>query len=218
LSKVSNKSAAAEARRGIVFIVASPSGGGKTTICHRLLESDPSLCFSVSFTSRSPRPGEKDGIDYFFVSEEEFRSKVDRGEFLEWAVVHGHLYGTEKAHVEGITNGGFDALLDIDVQGAESVKATLPDSVRIFILPPSKEELIDRLRNRGTEQAQELERRLSIATKEISYMKNYDYAVINDDLEKAVEEVKAIIEAERHGLRHDQPQVRQVLRSFGLSL
>jgi guanylate kinase len=205
-------------RRGIVFIVASPSGGGKTTICHKLLDSDPGLRFSVSYTSRAPREGERRGIDYFFVSEDEFRAKAERGEFLEWAVVHGRLYGTDRAHVESITAAGFDALLDIDVQGAESVRKALPDAVRIFILPPSREEMIKRLKNRGTEQPDDLERRLSIAAKEITYIKNYDYAVVNDDLEKAVEQARAILTAERLGLRHDQPEVRMILRSFGLSL
>ncbi len=205
-------------RRGIVFIVASPSGGGKTTICHRVLDNDPLLHFSVSYTSRKPREGEREGIDYHFVSEEEFKLKADRGDFLEWAVVHNHYYGTDRLVTEQILGKGKDVLMDIDVQGADMVKQAMPDAVRIFILPPSRSVMKQRLMDRRTESSEELERRLSNATKEIEHWKGYDYAVINDDLDKAVENVESIIRAERWSLRHDSPDVQEILRSFGLSL
>jgi len=205
-------------RRGIVFIVASPSGGGKTTICHRILDCDPLLHFSVSYTSRKPRESEREGIDYHFVSDDEFKRKSDRGDFLECAVVHGHYYGTDRIVTERILERGKDVLMDIDVQGADMVKRALPDAVRIFILPPSRDIMKQRLQNRGTESREQLERRLSIAAKEIEHWQGYDYAVINDDLEEAVEEVRSIIRAERSSLRHDMPDVRETLRSFGVSL
>ena len=206
------------ARRATAFVVTSPSGGGKTTICRRLLERDGKLRFSISSTSRPPRPGERDGVDYFFVSEEEFEEGIERGRFLEWAIVHGHRYGTDRAATEELLEGGHDVLLDIDIQGADSVREAIPDCVRVFILPPSREAMTRRLRDRATDGEEALERRIGIAAEEMSRARDFDFAVVNDDLETAVGEVGAIIAAERLKLKRHPARVDKILRSFGLPI
>ncbi len=205
-------------RRAIAFVVTSPSGGGKTTICRRLLERDDQLRFSISCTSRPPRTAERDGIDYFFVSEEEFKERIERGRFLEWALVHGHRYGTDRALTEELLEGGHDVLMDIDIQGADNVREAIPDCVRVFILPPSREVMTRRLRERGTNGEEELERRIGIAAEEMSMALNFDFAVVNDDLDTAVGEVEAIITAERLKLKRHPARVDKILRSFDLPI
>ena len=205
-------------RNGIVFIVASPSGGGKTTICKRLLASDELLRFSVSFTSRKPREGEREGVDYYFVSREKFEEKIQRKEFLEWAIVHGHMYGTCRDATNELLVQGFDVLMDIDVQGADGVKREMPSSVRVFIMPPSKDVMMRRLRERGTEDEEQLERRISIASTEMKRWRDYDYALVNDNLDEAVEQLRAIITAERMSLRNYHSEFDNILHSYGIDV
>lgn len=205
-------------RRGIVFIVASPSGGGKTTICKRLLATDERLRFSISFTSRNPREGEREGVDYYFITKEQFQEKIENKEFLEWAIVHGNMYGTCRETTDKLLSRGYDVLMDIDVQGADGVKREMPSSVRIFILPPSKEVMMRRLRERGTDDEEQLERRIAIASTEIKRWSDYDYAVVNDDLEQAVERLRAIITAERLSLRNEQSGIDNILHSYGIDV
>ncbi len=184
-------------KKGIVFIVSAPSGAGKTTLCRAALERVDNLQFSVSYTTREPRPGEVEGRDYFFVSREKFLEMVQKGEFVEWAEVHGNLYGTSRAYIEDVLAQGKDLLLDIDTQGAWQIKDSGIEAVFVFILPPNMETLEQRLRSRATEQEDTIKRRLSAAKKEIGDYKMYDYVIINNKLEEAVEDLVGIIRAER---------------------
>ncbi len=183
--------------QGDLFVISAPSGTGKTTICRRILQEVPGVEFSVSYTTRPPRRGEVDGRDYHFVDTDIFQSMVEYGEFLEWARVHGNLYGTGRKDVLSRLEAGRDVLLDIDVQGARQVKAKYPRAVMVFILPPSLRELEDRLAGRGTEDRHGLEVRLENAAREMEAAREYDYAVVNDELARAVQDVEAIIRAAR---------------------
>lgn len=179
-----------------LLILSSPSGAGKTTIAKALLAARDDVGYSISATTRPPRPGEKDGVDYYFVTEEEFRRKRDAGEFLEWAEYSGHLYGTLRSEVERVLASGRHVVLDIDVQGARAIRARRDDVVSIFILPPSVEELLARLGGRGGNPPADLERRLRTAVAEVECAGEYDYIVVNADRTQAVAEVAAILEAE----------------------
>ena len=181
-------------RGGFVYILSAPSGAGKTTVGNLLLKEIPHLERVITATTRSPREGEKHGIDYYFLSEGEFIRKIEKGEFLEWARIYKYYYGTPKSEVERILSQGKDALLIIDVQGAFQVKEKLPNAVSIFLLPPSFGELKKRLTLRGEK---EIEERLEWAKREIPCAKHFDYVVVNDVLEKAVEEIKSIMLSNR---------------------
>lgn len=183
---------------GILLVISAPSGGGKTTILKQVMADLPGLVFSVSHTTRSPRPGEEDGRDYHFVTQEKFQEIQAAGStgFLEWAEVHGNFYGTSKGEVDRQLDAGNDVILDIDVQGAMQVQDRA-EPVSIFIAPPSMEELESRLRGRGTESDNDLSVRLDNARKEMSFSGKYDYLIINDDLDEAVESLRSIIIAER---------------------
>jgi guanylate kinase len=189
--------AAAFKRRGLLFVLSSPSGAGKSTIARMLLASDDGIAMSVSATTRPIRPGEEDGKDYHFVTDGEFDSMVAAGEFLEWAHVFGHRYGTLKREVLKVIEGGRDVLLDIDWQGTQQLKQVDPDIVRVFILPPSLEELERRLRARGTDSEDVIQRRMARAASEMSHWAEYDYVLINNDAEKCRELVHNILKAER---------------------
>lgn len=177
-------------------MVAGPSGAGKGTLIRELLQRYPSVWLSVSSTTRNPRPGEKEGVHYNFLDEESFRDLAERGAFLEWAEVHGNLYGTPLEDVEKIISRGKDVFLEIDVKGARQVISRKPEAVTIFVVPPSERILEERLRGRGTEDEGELERRLQNALEESKEQEDYDYVVINDDLNRAVREFCAIYEKE----------------------
>lgn len=184
-------------RRGTLFVVSAPSGAGKTTLCREVRLRVPDLGYSVSYTTRAPRPGEVDGVDFHFVSEAEFAALRDRGEFAEWAVVHGHLYGTRARTLEAALAEGRDLLLDIDTQGAAQLRRRYPEAVLIFIVAPSLAELEQRLRERRSDAAAEIARRLARAREEIALWRQYDYLVVNRDVKEAVDQLTAIVVAER---------------------
>lgn len=183
-------------------ILSAPSGGGKTTIARRLLERRSDVGYSVSCTTRAAREGEVDGRDYRFLDASEFVERRDAGEFAEWAEVHGHLYGTLRSEVERVLASGRHVLMDIDVQGARQFHVAFPDTVLVFVLPPSGEVLKSRLAGRKSESRERLLVRLRNARAELGEVGRYHYVVVNDDLERAVDQVSAIIDAE--GLRHDR--------------
>jgi guanylate kinase len=178
------------------IILSAPSGGGKTTIAHKLLERRDDLGYSVSCTTRKARPGEEHEQDYYFLSLEEFEARREAGEFAEWANVHGNLYGTLKSEIARVLGTGRHAVMDIDVQGARQLRLAFPHAVTIFILPPSGEVLLERLRGRKTESPEQLVARLNSALEELRAVEEYEYVVINDDLEEAVLAVGAILDAE----------------------
>jgi guanylate kinase len=185
-------------RRGLLLVISSPSGAGKTTLTRRLLDSDPSIAMSISVTTRRPRRGEVDGKDYFFISMGKFSAMRDSGELLEWAEVFGNCYGTPKAPVQASLAMGRDVLFDIDWQGTQQLSQVMPeDLVRIFILPPSAEALRDRLIQRAQDSMVTVAKRMAEAAKEISHWAEYDYVIINHDLETSDREIRAILEAER---------------------
>jgi guanylate kinase len=200
--------------RGTLFVVSSPSGGGKGTIIRHVLEVVKNLSYSVSYTTRAPRQGEVDGREYFFISQETFEEMVAAGEFLEWACVHGNLYGTAKDQVIEETNAGADIILEVDVQGAASVRQLLMDSVSIFILPPSYEVLKQRLITRGTDSPEELEVRLRNAPEELKQYSAFDYVIINDEIDRAVGQLASIIYAERARCMRQESLVLEVIEKF----
>ena len=184
-------------RRGTLFVVSAPSGAGKTTLCREARLRLPDLAYSVSYTTRTPRPGEIDGTDFVFVTEATFRSLQERGEFAEWAIVHGNLYGTRATPLAEALQEGRDVLLDIDTQGAAQLRARYPEAVLVFIVAPSLAELEQRLRERGSDPEREIARRLARARDEVQLWRRYDYLVVNRDLKEAAEHLTAIITAER---------------------
>ncbi len=191
----------------ILVVLSSPSGGGKTTICEKLLKKHTDFFRSVSATTRKKRKGEKDGKDYLFLSEDEFKSRIKRKEFVEWAWVHGKRYGTLKKFVTQAKREGKVALFVLDVQGGMAMKKKYPQSVLIFILPPSMKELKKRLLKRGTEKKEEMKERLETALKEIEFWSRYDYVVINENLNQTVDLVEKIICSERQrSTRFDYPR------------
>ncbi|PQM28523.1 guanylate kinase [Sphingopyxis lindanitolerans] len=185
-------------RRGVLFVLSSPSGAGKTTISKKMLAADGEIALSISATTRPPRPGERDGIDYHFVDVDTFKQMAADGEFLEWAHVFGHRYGTPRARVDELLDTGKDVLFDIDWQGAQQLyQEAGPDVVRVFVLPPTMEELERRLRSRGTDSDEVIAARMERAANEISHWDGYDYVLINDAVEECYGEVMAILRAER---------------------
>ncbi|MFZ6016309.1 MAG: guanylate kinase [Nitrospirota bacterium] len=179
--------------RGSLFIVSAPSGAGKTTLCKKLNSVLPNLRHSISYTTRPPRPGEVSGRDYTFIDEDTFRLMIDRGEFAEWARVHGQLYGTSKKRLEELMDAGIDVILDIDTQGAMQIKERYKEGIYIFILPPTMKALRERLEKRMANSKDEIELRLRKAIDEIKDYHKYDYVIVNDSFKEALKELKAII-------------------------
>ncbi len=184
-------------RRGILFIISAPSGTGKTTLCKQLTSTVPGLWHSISYTTRKPRAGEEHGREYFFVGETEFQQMVDRNEFVEWARVYGHLYGTPRKTLIDQMEQGIDVLLEIDVQGAIQVKKKFEDAVSIFILPPSMQVLRSRLQNRASDTPEEILRRLQKVKEEVWSYREYAYVVRNEDLSQSLHELESVFLAER---------------------
>ena len=207
--------AAARPGMGSIFVISAPSGAGKTTLCKRLLAEIPDLRFSVSVTTRAPRRGERAGVDYHFVEQREFLQRRQDGEFLEWAEVDGQLYGTSAAQVRDAAAAGHDVILDIDTQGAASVRRLLPTAIHIFILPPGPDILRSRLAGRGTEGRAALERRLRLARGELAQARLYDYIVLNDKLETAYHCLRAIVVAARCRRERQDDAIAAILATYG---
>jgi len=201
--------------RGNLYIVSAPSGSGKTTLLQNLLRTFKDLRFSVSYTTRSPRGGERNGVDYFFTDRASFLSMVERGEFLEHAEYYGQLYGTGRSYVEEQLESGKDVVLDIDVQGARQVKAKSPGAIAIFILPPSFEELERRLRSRMLESEEAIRRRLEIARGEIQFYRDYDYIIVNDILENSISLLESIVRSGGVFPSKQEHRIEEIIASFG---
>ncbi len=184
-------------RRGVLFVVSAPSGAGKTTLCKAITDSLESITHSISYTTRQPRPGEVDGRDYYFVSQKRFQEMIDAGDFAEYAKVHSNSYGTSKRVLHDMVREGIDVILDIDTQGARQIKSSEGRAVFIFIMPPSLDILEERLRNRKSDQEEEIRKRMRRAADEIRDYTMYDYVVVNRDFERALTELRSVIVAER---------------------
>ena len=193
---------------GVLIIVSAPSGCGKSTVVHRLMEKRENLRFSVSATTRKPREGETDGVDYYFVSRQEFRRMVEENEFLEHAEYVGNCYGTPRAPVEEQLKKGCDVYLDIDVQGAMQVKALRPETLMIFLMPPSVEELERRLVKRGNNTPEEIKGRLAAAEREFAFRDRFDHVVVNDEVERAVDEISQLIDEQKRKLKTEQKNLK----------
>ena len=200
---------------GNLYIVSAPSGSGKTTLLQHLLRTFKDLNFSVSYTTRMPRQGERDGVDYFFVDRSAFLNMVESGEFLEWAEFNGQLYGTTRRFVQDHLEQGKDVILDIDVQGARQVKGKVSNATAIFVLPPSFNELERRLKSRMLEPDDVIRRRLEIAKGEILFYRDYDYIIINDILENSILLLESIVRSGRAVPRRQQSRIEEIIASFG---
>ncbi len=200
---------------GSIFVISAPSGAGKSTLIKRLIARMPELSFSVSYTTRAPRAQEQDGSDYNFVSRKVFERMVRRDEFVEWAEVYGHLYGTAQKPLHAAQEKGRDILLDIDVQGHAQLRQRLPEAVSIFILPPSFQELARRLRDRHSDAKEEIERRLNTARGEIAHWTEYDYVVVNDLKKDATQALEVIVRASRFRRQTQEALVEKIIGTFG---
>ncbi len=196
------------AKRGRLFVIAAPSGAGKTTLVHELVSRNPELCFSVSYTTRQKRRNERDGVDYHFVTVTDFQELAKRGELLESALVFDNHYGTGRREVERHLDAGRNVILEIDWQGARQVRASMPDCVTIFILPPSRPELEKRLRSRRTDSDAVIARRLRDALSDMSHWDEFDYCIVNDDLDRAVAELEAVLAGAGEASRRDAMRER----------
>jgi guanylate kinase len=204
-------------RRGLLFIVSAPSGTGKTTLVERLVQVVPRLRMSRSYTSRPARAGEHDGVDYNFISRERFETMIAESAFLEWADVFGNYYGTSAEDTEAVLAAGEDVVLVIDVQGARQVRGRGIETVGIFVLPPSADVLEQRLRGRSKDTEEQIRRRLQVACSEVPEFALYEYVVVNDELEAAVERLRAIIVAERARVRAMRPVAKEIIETFSVS-
>ena len=197
-----------------MIVVSGPSGAGKTTVLNRVMVELTGMRFSVSHTTRIPRSGEKDGVEYHFVSRREFERLISEGAFLEWAEVHGELYGTARAEYDRAMREGVDLLLDIDVKGADQVCQRFDDAVTVFVIPPSYTDLERRLRGRGPDDEASFQRRLAVAGEEMSHFRKYQYAIVNVDLEASVEALKTVIRAARLRTSRVAETAEKILSTF----
>ncbi|MEW6616228.1 MAG: guanylate kinase [Thermodesulfobacteriota bacterium] len=193
---------------GLLYIISAPSGAGKTSLCREVVKFFPNLYHSVSYTTRLPRPGEKDGEDYRFVSKEKFQEMINDRRFVEWAEIHGNRYGTTIDSLKEYRHKGIDIILDIDGQGGRQLKNEYPDGIYVFILPPSLKDLEERLRLRSTDSNEDIEKRLKSAKEELQYIYQYDYIVLNDDFNEAISTLKSIIIAEKFRRERVLPRVK----------
>lgn len=202
------------AKRGRLYVIAAPSGAGKTSLMQALMKRRPALSFSVSCTTRAPRAHELDGRDYHFISREEFRRLIAAGEFIEHADVFGNLYGTRRSVVDAALAEGRDLILDIDWQGASQVRQHLPGAVHVFILPPSRTELENRLRKRATDSAEAIARRLAESAIEMSHWREFDYVVVNRDFDQALTQLEAIFDGRGEANRPDRPELAPLMQEL----
>ncbi len=198
-------------QRGKLFVIAAPSGAGKTSLVRALMQRRPTLRFSISYTTRAQRPTERNEHDYFFVDKEKFEQMRDAGEFLEHARVFDNYYGTSRSQVERLLDAGQDVLLEIDWQGAQQIRRTLPECRSIFVLPPSRAALEQRLRGRGTDSDEVIARRLRDSLADLSHWSEFDYIVVNDDFDRATGELEAIVTGQGEHLRRDRAELRELL-------
>jgi len=205
-------------RKNNVFVISAPSGAGKTTLVQLLIERVPDLYFSISYTTRPAREGEKNGVDYYFVTEPTFQKMIAGQEFLEWAVVHGFHYGTSKRTLELSQNAGKDLILDVDVQGAASTRKLIPEATSIFIMPPSYASLRDRLLQRGTDNEKQIEQRLQNARNEIQHYREYDYIVVNEEVSTAFDNLCGIIQGKRCEREILEGRIQEILKTFSIKL
>lgn len=184
-------------RKGLIFIISAPSGAGKTTLCKRILDQFQDMVYSISATTRKPRPGERDGVDYHFLSLEAFKEKIEQNRLAEWAEVHGNFYGTLRDSIEKTLSQGKDVLLDVDVKGAAQIQTLYDDAILIFVMPPSLEVLRSRLSVRASDSRNDIERRMKNAEEEVAARGMYHHVIVNDTLERAVSELSELIESYR---------------------
>jgi len=210
---VRSKDSEVKDRKGLIIVISAPSGSGKTTLCKRLVAKVPNLRRSISVTTRNPRRDEINGRDYFFITQEDFVARKRNNEFIEWATVFDEYYGTPRSFVEEVVRAGEDVLLSIDVQGAMQVKESYPDTVFIFILPPSISALEERLRKRKTDDSDEILKRLQLAREEMKRIENYDYVIVNRSLKASLRELLSIITAEKRKVERSKDEIDD-LRSF----
>jgi guanylate kinase len=201
-------------QRGKLFVIAAPSGAGKTSLVRALMQRRPTLRFSISYTTRKQRPNERDGHDYFFVARPEFERMVAAGDFLEHARVFDNYYGTSRSQVVRLLDEGQDVLLEIDWQGAQQIRKTLPESRTIFVLPPSREALEQRLRARGTDSDEVIARRLRDSLADLSHWNEFDYIVVNDDFDRATDDLDAIVTGKGEHLQRSRPELRELLATL----
>lgn len=202
--------------QGNLFIVSAPSGAGKTSLVRALVERDRAIRLSVSYTTRAPRPGECDGVDYYFVDEAQFVEMLERGDFLEHALVYGNRYGTSRSRIEALRADGLDLIFEIDWQGARTMRANFPDATGVFILPPSTDALLERLRTRGQDSEEVIARRLAAAQADMAHVDEFEYVIINKDFTTALGELQALVGARR--LRYVQQRARheQLFTDLGI--
>lgn len=201
--------------QGLILVISAPSGTGKTTLCKQLLAEFPELRFSVSCTTRPPRRGERDGVDYHFISVEEFNKRKSAGEFVEWEEIYGHFYGTSQKNIEEMIYHGYDVVLDIDTRGAHNVKGIFPDAVLVFVMPPSVETLMERLHKRGSETDDVIRIRFEKAMEEIQVNESYDYVIFNDIVENSVMTLRSVYIAEKNRRNRLQSRIDDFYRTTG---
>jgi len=195
--------------KGLFIVVSAPSGAGKSTICQGLIQACPEIKFSVSYTSRSPRPNEIDGKDYYFISRDEFREKIKRGEFIEWVESFGHHYGSSREFIKDYARDGVDLLLDIEPRGAKKIKNELKGGIYVFVLPPSRLDLLKRLEKRGYDNDEAIQKRLKQAESELKEISWYDYVIFNKDLENAIHQLISIYTAEKCKRKRLSNEIRE---------